>query len=59
MSTTNFSRAISRVKSFNGGKTLVLKVLIWIHISTLRTSAEMVFETLVSSPFNHMTQPIA
>jgi hypothetical protein len=55
-----FFRAISRVKWLNVSKTisvLVLRVLIWIpsyiaviyhiHISTLRTRTDMVFETLL------------
>jgi len=41
-----FSRAISRVKWLSGEK-------------TLRTRTEMVFETLVFSPLNHLTRLIA
>jgi hypothetical protein len=49
-----FSRALSRVKGLNGEKTDVSKT-----ISVLRTRPEMVFETLVFSPLNHLTWLIA
>jgi hypothetical protein len=52
-----FSRAISRVKWLSGEQINVSKN-IW-QTSTLRTRTEMVFETLVCSPLNHMTQLIA
>jgi hypothetical protein len=49
---TNVSRTIS---------ILVLRVLDWnsSHFSTMRTRTELVLETLVFSPFNHMTQLVA
>jgi hypothetical protein len=45
-----FSQAISQVKWLSGEKTNVSKT------STLRTRTEMVFETLVFSVLNHLTQ---
>jgi hypothetical protein len=69
-----FFRAISRVKWLSGEQTnvsktisvLVLRVLVWkwlsdngCQTSTLRTRTEMVFETLVCSPLNHLTRLIA
>jgi hypothetical protein len=57
-----FSRAISWVKWLSGEKSdvsktisvLVLRALVW-----LRTRTEMVFETLVFLPLNHLIRPIA
>jgi hypothetical protein len=46
-----FPRAISRVRWLSGEQTNVSK--------TLRTRTEMVFETLVCSPFNYLTRLIA
>jgi hypothetical protein len=46
MSMMKFPRAISRFKWLSGS-------------SSLRTRTEMVFETLVCSPLNHMTRLIA
>jgi hypothetical protein len=58
-----FSWAISRVKWLNSEKTYISKTIsvfvLRIHISTLRTRTEIVFETLVFSPFNHLTWLIA
>jgi hypothetical protein len=52
-----FSRAVSRVKWLSGEKTNVSKTIS--VLVTLRTRAEMVFETLVFSQQNHLTQLIA
>jgi hypothetical protein len=64
-----FSRAISRVRRFSFVETnvsnticvLVLRVVELTHINstTLRTRAEMVFESLVSTKLNHLTRLIA
>jgi hypothetical protein len=49
-----FSWAISWVKWLSGEKTNISKT-----ISVLVLRGEMVFETLVFSPLNHLTQLIA
>jgi hypothetical protein len=60
-----FSQAISRVKWLNDEKTNVSKsisvLVLRVHnqTSTLRTRTELVFETLVFSPLNHLARLIA
>jgi hypothetical protein len=56
-----FSRAISQVKWLSGEKTNVLKTIsvLVLRVLVLRTRTEMVFETLLFSPLNHLTWLIA
>ena len=52
MNSLKYSRASNSVMWFNGEETIFL-------INSLMTKTEKVFEMLLYSPFNHMTQLLA